>query len=295
MDLSAIKEKEKNLIEYIKELGKVGVAFSSGVDSAYLLDVACEAVGMENVVAVTAKSASFPQREFKEAEEFCSNRGIKHIVVETDELKIEDFVKNPNNRCYICKKSLFQKLIMAAQNAGMKYLVEGSNVDDNSDYRPGMQAIKELDVKSPLRHAGLYKSEIRILSKERGLETANKPSFACLSSRIPYGETISREKLMIVEKAEQFLMDRGFEQLRVRLHGEKNYVVRIELLPQDMLKLMEPELRREVYDYCKELGVSYVSLDLIGYRTGSMNETLGVTIKNSMGDKGNGKDIVLRV
>ncbi len=264
-----ILEKFENLKNYLRSLKSVMIAFSSGVDSTFLLKVAHDVLG-ENAVAVTAKSCSFPKREADEAEEFCKKEGIRHFIVESEELDIPEFRHNPNNRCYLCKKALFSKIISLAQENKIAFVCEGSNMDDNGDYRPGLKAVSELGVKSPLRQCSLYKEEIRELSKELNLSTWKKQSFACLSSRFPYGEEISEKKLLMVDKAEQFLLDKGFGQLRVRLHGEN--LARIEISPAEMEKAFL--LREEIVGAFKSFGFLYVSLDLQGYRTGSMNEVL---------------------
>ena len=267
-DNDALHDKHRKLKEYLSELGSVAVAFSSGVDSTFLLRTAHEVLG-DNVIAVTARSCSFPGRELKEAEEFCISEGIRHIIIESEELAIEGFKQNPRNRCYLCKKELFSKMIQAAKEEGIKFVAEGSNLDDNGDYRPGLKAIAELGIKSPLREAGLTKDDIRALSKEMGLKTWDKPSFACLASRFVYGETITEEKLAMVDKAEQLLLDLGFRQVRVRIHGD---IARIEILPAEFSKLMEDAVRDKVNSTLKNLGFSYVAMDLEGYRSGSMNE-----------------------
>lgn len=270
------EKKYDNLKTYIRSLGSVAVAFSSGVDSTFLLKVAADTLGTDNVIAVTASSCSFPERELKEAQEFCRQNHIRHMICKSEELEIEGFRQNPTNRCYLCKHELFEKILEIAKENQINAVVEGSNMDDNGDYRPGLKAVEELGIKSPLRYAKLYKSEIRELSKILKLPTWNKQSFACLSSRFVYGETISEERLKMVDKAEQLLLDMGFHQVRVRIHGqEKGTIARIELMPQEFLKLMEEENRENVYAYLKEIGFSYVTLDLGGYRTGSMNELLG--------------------
>lgn len=263
--------KYDKLLKYLKELESVAVAFSSGVDSTFLLYASCEALGKDNVMAITAKSCSFPKREFDETVAFCESRGIRHEICDSEELEIEGFKENPKNRCYLCKRELFEKIGDIARNNGLKYVVEGSNVDDEGDYRPGLMAVKELDIKSPLRTVGLYKAEIRELSKKFDLPTWDKPSFACLASRFVYGETISEEKLSMVDKAEQLLLDMGFRQVRVRIHGN---IARIEVEPGEISRIAEKENRERIAAAFKEYGFSYVTLDLTGYRTGSMNEVL---------------------
>lgn len=263
-----MEEKYNKLKIYLQKLGSAAVAFSGGVDSTFLLKVAHDVLG-DKVIAVTASSASFPKRELDEAKNFCANEGIRQVIVESEELDIEGFRHNPKNRCYLCKKELFTKILKIAAENNISYVVEGSNMDDNGDYRPGLQAIAELDIKSPLRHAGLYKAEIRALSKELNLPTFDKPSFACLASRFVYGETISESKLAMVDKAEQLLLDNGFKQVRVRIHGK---IARIEIMPTEFLKLVN--LRDEIVEKFKEYGFTFVTLDLQGYRTGSMNATL---------------------
>lgn len=263
-------EKYEELIVYFKNLGNVAVAFSSGVDSTFLLFTAKEALG-ENVIALTASSNSFPKRELKESKEFCETNGIRQEICETNELEIEGFAKNPKNRCYICKKHLFSKMVEIAKENNICTVVEGSNLDDNGDYRPGLQAIAELGIKSPLREIGFTKEDIRVLSKYLNLPTWEKPSFACLSTRFVYGETITMEKLQMVDKAEQLLMDLGFSQVRVRIH---DMMARIEVMPDDFSKLISTEIRESIVKHFREYGFNYVSMDLIGYRTGSMNEVL---------------------
>lgn len=269
----ALLDKYGRLKDYLASIGSVAVAFSSGVDSTFLLYAAKEALG-DRAIAVTASSCSFPERELNEAKEYCQKMGIRHFVIKSEELEIEGFSHNPKNRCYLCKHELFEKIGALAKGQGINEIAEGSNLDDNGDYRPGLQAVAELGIKSPLRHIGFTKQEIRELSRYLNIPTWNKQSFACLSSRFPYGDLINEKKLKMVDRAEQLLLDMGFHQLRVRIHGD---VARIELLPEEFPKFMEEKTRLSVYKKFKEYGFSYVTLDVLGYRMGSMNETLDVS------------------
>lgn len=265
-----MNEKYERLKEYMKSLGSAAVAFSSGVDSTFLLKAAKAALG-DNVIAVTAKSRSFPKRELNEAVNFCKENNIRHIIFESEELGIDGFRKNPVNRCYLCKKEIFKKIKEIADENNIACVAEGSNTDDDGDYRPGLIAVKELGIKSPLRHVVFTKREIRELSKRLGLPTWNKQSFACLATRFVYGEEITEKKLDMVDRSEQLLLDMGFHQLRVRIHGN---IARIEVMPDEFEKLIKN--RENIYIRLKSLGFDYVTMDLQGYRTGSMNETVTV-------------------
>lgn len=268
-------EKYEALKSNLKNLKNVAVAFSGGVDSTFLLKTAHDVLG-GNVIAVTARSLSFPKRELEEASAFAAANGIEHIVVDSEELQIEGFSRNPKNRCYLCKKELFTKILEIAQKKGLEFVAEASNIDDNGDYRPGLLAVAELGIKSPLRETGFTKAEIRTISKELGLPTWNKQSFACLSSRFPYGEAITPDRLRKIDEAEQFLLDLGFHQVRVRFHGN---LTRIETDEAGFEKMLQPGTREKITNRFLEIGFTYIALDLRGYRTGSMNETLSPSEK----------------
>jgi uncharacterized protein len=264
------EEKFEYLKQYIQSLGSVAVAFSGGVDSAFLISTAHEVLG-DKAIAITSHDAGMPGDEFEKGVLFCRERRIEQFVLETDPLELEAYRNNQPDRCYHCKKYIFGRITAEAAAHGIANVAEGSNMDDLGDYRPGMKAISEMQILSPLREAGLYKAEIRQLSREMGLPEWDNPAAACLASRFAYGETITREKLRMVDKAELFLRERGFRQSRVRVHGN---IARIELQAEDISRLADEDLRLSIYDRLKELGFDYVTLDLRGYRMGSMNETL---------------------
>lgn len=265
-----VQEKFAHLKQRLKELGSVAVAFSSGVDSAFLLKAAHEVLG-SRAAAITVHTSFFPKRELKEAELFCRQYGIVQYTVPLEVLKQEKIAQNPKNRCYLCKRSLFTEMLAITNQHSLGTLIEGTNLDDEADYRPGMQAIAELGVISPLREAGLTKKDIRALSYAMGLSTWEKPSFACLASRFAYGETITEEKLSMIEQAEQLLMSLGFEQMRVRIHGQ---MARIEIEPKNFAKLVQDDVRDLVVRQLQAYGFTYVAMDLKGFRSGSMNEVI---------------------
>ncbi len=260
--------KLESLKLYLKSLNNLIVAFSGGVDSTFLLKVAHDVLG-DKVYAVTAKSEAFPDREFNEAQNFTKIFNINHTIVTSKELEIEGFSDNPINRCYLCKRELFTKIIDIAKEHRIDNIAEGSNLDDLSDYRPGLKAIKELGIRSPLKEVQMTKYDIRLFSREMGLATWDKQSFACLSSRFPYGEKITKEKLRMVDIGEQYLFDKGFKQVRVRYHQD---IARIEVMPNEREKFFDMNFMDEVFYQFKGIGFKNICLDLKGYRTGSLNE-----------------------
>jgi len=265
---SALETKLDDLKKLVRQMGKVIVAYSGGTDSTLLLKVAHDELG-EDAIAVTAVSPSTPRDELDSAISMAEEIGAQHLLIDSDELDNPDYVANSPQRCYHCKHLRFGKLLEMARDKGFAHVVDGNNLDDLGDHRPGMRAARELGVRSPLKEAGLTKADIRALSRKLGLPTWNKPSGACLASRLPYGTPITSARLKQIEDAERFIRSLGISQLRVRLHGD---VARIEAEAKDLPTLLEN--RSAIVNELRGLGFSYVTADLEGYRTGSMNETL---------------------
>lgn len=252
----------------LKSLKSVLIAYSGGVDSTFLLKVAVDTLGRENVLAVTAKSETYPKREFKEAVRIAKEIGARHKIINTSELAIKNFKNNPVNKCYYCKKELFLKLKKIAGAEGLRYCLDGTNYDDLKDIRYGRLAAKELGVKSPLLEAKITKDDIRKFSRQMGLKTWDKPAFACLASRFPHRSLITKKKLSTVDKAEEFIQKLGIRQVRVRHYGR---LASIEVLPRDINILINPANAKKISARFRKLGFLYTTVDLEGYRTGSMN------------------------
>ncbi len=265
-----VEKKLSRLKEIISKLESVVVAFSGGVDST-LVSKVCYDVLKDKSMAVTARSETYPDFEYKESQKLAKEIGIKHLVIDTSELSIEGFANNPPERCYFCKTELFGKLKDIAKENSFLNVADGANLDDTQEFRPGLQASKELNVRSPLKESGMTKNDIREVSKMLNLPNWNKPAYACMSSRFPYGQSITEEKLSMVSEAEKYLRGLGLIQFRVRHHET---IARIEVLPEDIHLLTNSPAREELTEKFKEIGFTYVTLDLEGYRSGSMNEVL---------------------
>ncbi len=265
------EKKLRHLLDILTGMDSVVVGFSGGVDSTFLLACSLRALGRDKVLAATALSETYPASQLEEAKEIARSLGAEHHTFHSGELEIEGFRHNPPDRCFHCKKELYSYLKNLAAERGYRNVIDGSNLDDEGDYRPGMRALEELEIRSPLREAGIGKEEIRGLSREMSLPTWDKPAFACLSSRFPYGDEITRSELSMIDQAEEYLRGLGFRQLRVRHHGD---TARIEVDPQEIERLASDDVRAMVVDKFKAIGYHYVSIDMQGYRTGSMNEVL---------------------
>ncbi len=266
-----IQQKHHILKSILEEMGSVAIGFSGGIDSTLLIRVATDVLG-DNALAVIGKSETYPTREFEEAILLAESFGSRYRVVNTEETDDLKFKENPPDRCYFCKKELFSKLHLIAQEEGIRWIADGTITDDLGDFRPGMRAKSEQQVRSPLLEAGFSKSDVRTLARELAIPTWDKPSFACLSSRFPYGYGITKENLMKIDSAESFMRDSGFRFFRVRHHDDKT--ARIEIGKQDFHRIFDDKLREQIVERFKSLGFVYVTLDLQGYRTGSMNEVL---------------------
>lgn len=273
IDHNALNRKHSELKQIFRDMKSVLVAFSGGVDSTLVLKVALDVLGPEKVLAVTAVSATSARHERLEAAALAESLGAEHLMVESNEMALPEFVRNPPERCYICKKSRFNDLVKLAKERGLAFVVDGGNADDHKDYRPGIKATRELGVRSPLSEAGLTKAEIREISRSLGLPTWDRQSYACLASRIPYGSPLTEEALQQVDSAEEFLRDLlPGVQLRVRHHGD---LARIEVVGNFIPDLAAEHIRNSVVRHFKELGFHYVALDLEGYAMGSLNRPLG--------------------
>ena len=263
-----IDEKYELLKSKLRDMGKVVIAYSGGVDSNFLLKVASDELG-ENAIAVTIHAMMHSDREIEESKNYAKEFGVNHIVVNIDNFKVEKFIENNSDRCYHCKKEVFKVVKEIAAKHNIKYVLDGTNLDDLSDFRPGLKALEELNIIGPLKECGLTKDDIRQLSKDMELNTHNKPAFACLATRIPYGTKITKELLKKIEKSEEYLISVRFKQFRVRAHND---IARIEVGKDEIHKFFNEDLLNKTNKKLKEIGFKYVTLDMAGYEMGSMNK-----------------------
>jgi len=278
----SVEDKLENMRETLRSLERVAVAFSAGVDSTFLLKVAIDTLGSQNVVAVTADSDSLPRAELDEAIKLADEMGAEHVIIQTEEMSKPEYRANPAERCYYCKSELFSKLDAFIAQRGLKAVVAGVNADDYHDWRPGLQAGGEHNVRAPCAEAGMTKNDIRNLSERMGLPTFDKPANPCLATRVQYGEEITPEKLRRIERCEAFLRSLGFRECRVRHHQG---LARIEVPPSQIDRLCEPETRAKIDAALHQFGYTYVTVDLGGFRSGSMNEAIGVNEQRDRGDQ----------
>jgi len=271
MQETTLDAKLERMCELLRPMGKVAVAFSAGVDSTFVVKVAADVLGRDCVLAVTGKSDSLATREFDQCIALSASLGVEHVVIETDELDNPNYVANPSNRCYFCKTTLYERTAELAKRRGFDVVVNGTNADDIGDWRPGLAAADEFAVRSPAAEAGLTKQDIRVLSERMGLPTHDKPASPCLSSRVRYGEQITPEKLRMIESCEEFLHGMGIGVCRVRHHGD---LARIEVPADQIVRVTDETVRVAICDHFREVGYTYVTLDLLGFRSGSMNEVI---------------------